>query len=215
MADDTYILAGSPSSLQAALNIVSFFGKRYRIIFNADKTELVVSGSQVDMDYYQDISPWTLNGDTVAVVENNEHLGLIVSGNHEEQKNIDLKIQDCRNSLLGLLGPAYAYKCLLPPTVKIHLWHTYNLPVLRSVLNSIPIRPAQTKPISTFHNKILRGFLHLSQASPIPALYFLLGELPIDYRGQVTFGHNVFILQYLVKPKHNNLQTCSVYNEDG
>ena len=38
VADDTYLLSGLPSSLQAALNIINFFGKRYRIIFNADKT---------------------------------------------------------------------------------------------------------------------------------------------------------------------------------
>ena len=44
VADDTYILSGTPSALQAALNIVSFFGKRYRIVFNADKTKLVVTG---------------------------------------------------------------------------------------------------------------------------------------------------------------------------
>ena len=31
-----------------------------------------------------------------------------------------------------------------------------------------------------FHNKILRGFLKLSQTSPIPALFFLLGELPAE-----------------------------------
>ena len=32
----------------------------------------------------------------------------------------------------------------------------------------------------SFHHKILRGFLKLSQASPVPSLYFLLGELPLE-----------------------------------
>ena len=182
VADDTYLLTGTPSSLQAALNLVSFFGRRYRIIFNADKTKLVVTGSKVDMAYYREVSSWTLNNKPISVCEDNEHLGLVVSGQHEEQKNIDNNIQECRKSLFSMLGPAYAYKCLLPPTVKIHLWHTYNLSVLRSGLSALPIRPALTKALSTFHNKILRGFLHLSQASPIPALYFLLGELPIEAR---------------------------------
>ena len=30
-----------------------------------------------------------------------------------------------------------------------------------------------------FHHKVIRGFLKLSKSSPIPSLYFLLGELPI------------------------------------
>ena len=36
------------------------------------------------------------------------------------------------------------------------------------------------KPLIIFHNKILRGFLKLSQSSPVPALHFLLGELPVE-----------------------------------
>ena len=63
VADDTYFLTGSPSSLQSALNIVSYFGKRYRIVFNADKTKLVVTGSKVDMDYYQAAGHWTLKNE--------------------------------------------------------------------------------------------------------------------------------------------------------
>ena len=38
------------------------------------------------------------------------------------------------------------------------------------------------KAVSIFHNKILRGFLKLSNSSPKPALYFLLGELPVEGR---------------------------------
>ena len=36
------------------------------------------------------------------------------------------------------------------------------------------------KTLSGFHNKTLRGFLKLSSHSPVPGLYFLLGELPIE-----------------------------------
>ena len=95
---------------------------------------------------------------------------------------VDNNIQKCRKSLFSLLGPAFAYKCLLPPTVQAHLWRTYNLPVLRSGLSALPIRPKELKTLATFQNKILRGFLKLSNRSPVPALYFLLGELPIEAR---------------------------------
>ena len=36
------------------------------------------------------------------------------------------------------------------------------------------------KSLKLFHNKIMRGFLKLSKSSPIPALHFLLGELPAE-----------------------------------
>ena len=74
------------------------------------------------MSFYKDTTPWTLNGEVVRVVDTNEHLCLQVSGGDEEQLNIDENIVRCRNSLFALLGPAYSYRCLLSPTVQIHLW---------------------------------------------------------------------------------------------
>jgi hypothetical protein len=174
VADDTYVLADSPSALQSALGIVSHYGRRYQLRFNADKTKIVVSGSKMDIDYFKDVHPWKLNGDTVSAVDNNDHLGRIVSGLDEEQKNVDQNIQQCRNSLFGLLGAAYSYRCMLSPVLQVHLWRMYNLPVLLSGLSSLPIRPSNTKPLAIFHNKSMRGFLKLSNSSPIPALHFLL-----------------------------------------
>ena len=88
---------------------MSHYAKRYQLQFNADKTKIVVTGSKVDMAFYKDTTPWTLNGETIKVVEKNEHLGLIVAGLNEEQRNIDENICKCRTSLFALLGPAFAY----------------------------------------------------------------------------------------------------------
>ena len=82
------------------------------------------------MQYYKDISPWTLGGGNISVVTNNHHLSLVVSGVDEEQKNIDKNINECRKSLFGLLGLALSYKCKLSPLAQHHLWTVYALPVL-------------------------------------------------------------------------------------
>ena len=99
VADDTYLLSGSPRGLQGALDIINFFGKRYRIVFNADKTKLIVTGSKHDMEYYRDVNIWKLNDERIEVAIDNEHLGLVVSGLNEEEKNIDVNIQQCGKSL--------------------------------------------------------------------------------------------------------------------
>ena len=140
-ADDTYLLSDSPSGLQSSLNIASHYARRYRVIFNADKTKIVVTGSKHDMSFYQDTKPWFLNEERISVTENNEHLGLVVSGWNEEAKNVDQNIAQCRKSLFALLGPTYSYKCKISPVTQSHLWHTYNLPVLVSGLSALPIRP--------------------------------------------------------------------------
>ena len=180
IADDTYVLSDNPRKLQGAIDIISHYGRRYRLTFGAEKTKVTVTGSVHDMNYYKNIPFWTLNGDYLEVSENNEHLGMIVSGLNEELKNIDKNISAASSALFSLLGPVFLYKCKLSPTIQTHLWRVYIKPILTSGLSSLPIRPANLHSIRTFHQKILRGLLKLSQKSPTAPLYFLLGELPIE-----------------------------------
>ena len=105
--------------------------------------------------------------------EDNEHLGLIVSGQDEEVKNIDENIKRCRSSLFSLLGAAFSFKSKVSPKVQLHLWRTYCQPVLRSGLAGLPLCPIHTQHLTIFHHKVLRGFLKLSSSSPIPALHSL------------------------------------------
>ena len=143
--------------------MINHYAKRYQLKFNAGKTKIVVTGSKQDMSFYKDTTPWTLDGEVIKVVDSNEHLGLVVSGSDEEQSNVDENIIKCRTSLFALLGPAYSYKCLLPPTVQINLWRTCNLPRLLSGLPALPIRPTNMKSLEIFQNKVMRGFLKLYQ----------------------------------------------------
>ena len=154
VADDNYALSEVPRDLQGAIDIIAHYGRRYRVVFGPDKTKVTVTGSKQDMAYYRDIKLWTLNGDTINVTENNDHLGLIVSGVDEEMKNVDKNIQNTRKSLFSLLGPAFAYRCKLSPTVQLHLWRVYCLPILRSGLGALPIRSSHMQSITIFHHKI-------------------------------------------------------------
>ena len=181
-ADDNYLLSDRPSGLQSAINIVEHYARRYRVNFNASKTKIVVTGSKQDMQFYKDTCPWKLGGDRIDVVHDNDHLGLVVSGWDEEQKNVDKNIADCRKSLFSLLGPFLSFKCKISPLAQLHLWRIYSLPVLKSGLSALPIRPSAMKSLSLFHRKILRGFIKLSKSSPTPCLYFLMGELPVEAR---------------------------------
>ena len=194
VADDAYILADCPSGLQGSLDIICHFARRYHLKFNS-KTKIVITGSKIDMEFYKDTASWNVNGELIQVVDDNDHLGLIVSGLNEEQKNVDANIIKCRSSLFALLGQAYSYKCLLSPLVQIRVWRTFNLPVLLSGLPALPIRSNALKSLAIFHKKILRGILKLSQSSPTIALYFLLGELPVEGRLHIhTLGlfHNLW-----------------------
>ena len=79
-ADDEYLMTDTQSKLQALLDIAEFYGKMYRVTYGASKTKVTVVGSDADMRYYQDVTPWHMDGQTVTVTEDNDHLGQVVSG---------------------------------------------------------------------------------------------------------------------------------------
>ena len=79
-ADDEYLISDSQTKLQALLDIAEFYGSMYKVTYGAAKTKVTVVGSEGDMQYYSDITPWRLNGQTVKVTLDNDHLGQNVSG---------------------------------------------------------------------------------------------------------------------------------------
>ena len=159
-------------TFQGLLDISQHYGELYRIKYGANKTVISVVGSKVDMKYYQDITPWNTDNLPVSVREDNDHLGLIISGIREEEKNVDLKIQKARGALFKLLGPAFSHKSLLSPAVQINLYRVYICPIARSGLSAMTLRTNHLISLATFQRKIIHGFLHLSQSYPIPSLLF-------------------------------------------
>ena len=61
IADDTYVLSGNPRSLQGLVDIIGHYGRRYRLIFGAEKTKVTVTGSTHDMKYYSENNVWTFH----------------------------------------------------------------------------------------------------------------------------------------------------------
>ena len=223
VADDTYILSNDPRKLQGLINIVGHYGRRYRLIFGADKTKVTITGSKHDIQYYQDVNIWSLYGEKLEVTENNEHLGLIVSGVNEELKNIDKNIKAARDTLFAFLGNIFSYKCKLSVSLQYNTWQVYIRPVLLSGLSALPIRPTVVTPLKSFHHKILRSVLKLSKYSPIAPLYFMLGELPIEaslHLGVLALFWNIWsnpgtkafqVVKYLLKMADDSSLTWSVH----
>ena len=221
--DDEYLMTDSQSKMQSLINIAQFYGEMYDVVYGASKTKITVIGSQIDQSYYQEMSPWKLCKETIQVTEDNDHLGQVVSGTDQEQKNVDLRIAKARNALYGLMGPAFQHKSLLSPKLKCHLFRTYISPVLRSGLSSFVIRSTQMQSLTIFHRKVLRGILKLSKSSNVPALYFLLGEIPIEgqyHKDIFALFYNVWtnpetkiyqVVKFLIENSAPNSRTWSSY----
>ena len=59
----------------------------------AELGKITVIGSAFDITYYSDVCPWVLGDEKVKVGSDNDHLGQIVSGVEQEQKNVDARIK--------------------------------------------------------------------------------------------------------------------------
>ena len=173
--------------------------------------------------YFKEMSTWTMDDEKVEVVENNEHLGLVVSGEREEEKNIDDRLRKGRGSLFSLLGPAFAQKCLLSPNVKMHLFRLRTCPIVRCGLSSMVIRQTQHSPMQVFQRKCLKSFLSLSERSSTAGIHFLLGELPLQGRidrDVFSLFYNIWcnketkiyqIVKYLLENSPSNSRTWSMH----
>ena len=222
VADDSYLMSSSQSGLQALIEIAENYGRRYNVKYGAAKTKITVVGSKVDMEYYSDTTPWRMGGDAVKVTEDNEHLGQIVSGIRQEGKNIDERMKKGRGNLFSMLGSAFAYKCLLSPLVKMHLFRTFACPIFRSGLSSFALRTQQLSPLAVLHRKVLKSFLQLSKTAPTPAIHFLLGELPMEgkiHRDMFSLFYGVWsnpdtkiyqIIKYILATSYENSNTWAM-----
>ena len=124
--------------------------------------------------------------------------------------------------MFSLLGPAFQYKSLISPAVKIHLFRTYACSILRSGLSSLALRKPQLEPIQVFHRKCLKSFLHLSKTTPTSAIHFLFGELPMEgkiHRDMFSLFYSIWsnpgtkifkITKYLLENSTNNSHTWAI-----
>ena len=54
---------------------------------------ITVTGPSSDMQFFKDTEPWVIDDNNIPVAIENDHLGLIVSGDEEEEKNVEEKLK--------------------------------------------------------------------------------------------------------------------------
>ena len=121
------------------------------------------------------------------------------------------------------MGPAFSFRCLLSPVVKLHLYRTFVCPVLRSGLSSLVVRNTLTSPLSIFQRKVLKGVLKVSKQASTAGIHFLTGELPIEaklHRDVFSVFYSVWInpdtkihsiVKYLLSSSNEDSRTWSMY----
>ena len=128
-----------------------------------------------------------------------------------------------RKSLYSLLGSGFAFKCMLSPVVKLHIYKTFTCPRTRSGLSSFALRSSQLEPLALFQRKTLKSILRLSVSAPTPSIHFMTGELPIEgkiHRDIFSLFYGVWanpdtkiyqIVKYLLETCSENSRTWAAH----
>ena len=76
-ADDLALIASSPSDLQKMLYITEEYANKWRYSFNIGKTKVMGFGSRRMQEH--PAHTWTLNGQSVDIVESHHYLGVLLT----------------------------------------------------------------------------------------------------------------------------------------
>ena len=58
VADDVLNMTDDQYKLQCLLDMAQHYGDMYKVQYGASKTKVTISGSELDRNYYKDVSPW-------------------------------------------------------------------------------------------------------------------------------------------------------------
>ena len=60
VADDILIMSDDQNKMQCLLDLAASCGKIYRIEYGASKTNITISGSETDRNYFKEVSVWQM-----------------------------------------------------------------------------------------------------------------------------------------------------------
>ena len=170
-ADDTLVLAESPSELQSALNEVSVYCKNWDLYVNKKKTKVVIfSRGKVKTKYHFKMGDMDVDTDFEY-----EYLGVVFNFNGKFSKALSERITPARKAMFGLNAKAVSLQ--LPPDIQIDLFDKMILPIC--LYGSEVWGYTNLDPLEIFYRKFLKRVLGVYKTTPNCMVYGEVGRFPL------------------------------------
>ena len=129
---------------------------------------------------------------TMPEVEQATHLGIIktTTMKHNIQTNVDENITKARRSAYSLFGCGFHGHNGLDPESLLHIYKTYITPVLLYGMELLLPSSKPLEQLELFQKRILKQILSLPMSCPDPAVYILIGILPIEAQIHIKPSHS-------------------------
>ena len=183
-ADDVVLVASSELELQQQLMLFNYFTNLERFKIHPTKSCIsIFNPNQCEFEYYSQEKPWKINGRSASVSHEFVHLGI----NYNMEKpsltandTIQARLTAGRNTTYALMGAGLHGINGVNPIVSLHMYNTYVLPKITYSLEYISIGSPNMTKLEVAHRALLRNIQTLPKRTAVPALYILLGTLPIQ-----------------------------------
>ena len=129
-ADDLALLADSPETLQAMLDIANDYATKWRYSFNASKSVVLVLGeTSRSREHNRLHRKWSLGSHTVLEVDEQHHLGILRTVFNSTVHNTNERCSAGRSVFYALNAVGSRFGSL-HPTTSLRLYQNLCLPIL-------------------------------------------------------------------------------------
>ena len=176
-ADDIAMLSKTRLGAQTQLLIAEDDANKKRYLFSTTKSRIMaVNSTASDKESLH----LTLNGEEIKMSEKEKHVGLQRTERWGNKETVEERIKSGRRTAYALFGSGYHGLNGLPPIISTRMVSLFVTPVMLHSLEALILKNGELELLEIQFRKMLRCLQHLPESTALPAVYLLLGCLPIQ-----------------------------------
>ncbi len=181
VADDLALIARSTQEMQTLLDEAEIDASHERYIFSSSKTK-TLDTSNHKRGKTDELPSLELNGERLGTSNMEAHLGVKRTNTHKNTETVAARINSARGAAYALMGAGLHGLNGLNPVAATKLYDIYVMPVLLNSLEALILTKGELQKLEDFYRATLKHLQHLPVATANPAVYLLLGVLPLEAR---------------------------------
>ncbi len=177
VADDLALISESNIGMQMLLNEAESDAAKERYLFSTTKTKAMATRNATGVAVDAGLK---LNGQPLAMSMKETHLGIHRADTCDNKDTVQARISSARRAAYALMGAGFHGLNGISPRISSKLMDTYVTPVLLNSTEALLLSHAEINKLEDYYRSTLKRLQHLPNSTATPAVYLLLGALPIQ-----------------------------------
>ena len=179
-ADDVLLMTEDPDEMYMMLAIASSYSCDIGDTLSTPPKTNIVCKRCAAKDKGATCRQWMLGSKPIEKTSETTHLGLLRSEDKENHRNIEERISLARRTGYSLMKSGFHGSNGVGPKVSLKIYQSYIIPRLLYSMEVLNLNKTETKMLTDFHVNLLRRIQALPARTALPAVYLLLGALPLE-----------------------------------